>query len=84
MIDTYIQSEDEAAITSFCESQNNVIGPTKGTEAVFDEEGVLLSPAQGDAQTWYACIRSPTAISPPPPITICQPELGLTILGTWA
>ena len=78
MIDTYLSSNDEAALRAFCAFFTNVIGPEPGRAATED------TPAAGDPAKWYACIRAPVEIAAQEGIDVEAEDAGLAVVGMWA
>ena len=83
MMNTYIKSDDEAAIREFCAFFTHVIGPSKGVPEGLDEDENPI-PAKGDPDFWYACIRGPVQFTPDSPILPCQEAEGIEVVGVWA
>ncbi len=78
MIDTYLSSDNEAALRAFCAFFTNVIGPLPGRVATEDSD------AAGDPDKFYACVRAPMAIGALEGIGVETPETGAAVVGVWA
>ena len=72
MIDTYLASDDEAALRAFCGFFSQVIGPERGRDGV------------GDPEKFYACIRAPFPIQSSDGIIVVPAEEGASVVGVWA
>jgi hypothetical protein len=72
MIDSYLASDDETALRTYCAFFVNVIGPEPGREDA------------GDPAHWYACIRAPFAVPLTQGIVSVSEIEGEAVLGSWA
>jgi hypothetical protein len=88
LIDTYIYSANDVALSAFCAGFSNVIGPLPGRAAITPEkdgDGNITPsrPAVGNPGLWYAAIRCEGAITPPSGISVCDTAIGQAVLGVW-
>ena len=64
-----------------------VIGPHMGKEAtstVNEDGSTTVTEAVGDPSLWYVGVRVEEEIEPDNGVSVCDPDIGRAVLGTWA